>query len=47
MKIVIAGILKRFQISLAPGHENLELAYRATLRAVGGIWLRFSLRKEK
>nr|WCC58125.1 cytochrome P450 [Pharsalia antennata] len=45
MKIVLAGILKRFQISLVPGHENLEFAYRATLRATGGVWL--SLRSRK
>ncbi|XP_023310636.1 probable cytochrome P450 4aa1 [Anoplophora glabripennis] len=45
VKIVLAGILKTFQINIAPGHENLDLVYRATLRTSGGVWLHLTRRK--
>ncbi|KAJ8924674.1 hypothetical protein NQ315_000825 [Exocentrus adspersus] len=45
IKTILAGVLRRFQINLVPGHEDLEFSYRTTLRAKGGIWLRLNARK--
>ncbi|KAF2893603.1 hypothetical protein ILUMI_12566 [Ignelater luminosus] len=39
MKTVISNLLQSYKVSLAPGNEQLQLQYRLTLRAKGGITL--------
>ncbi|XP_074034463.1 probable cytochrome P450 4aa1 isoform X2 [Leptinotarsa decemlineata] len=45
MKTIIFTILKKYELSLVPGHEEYTLTYRTTLRAKGGIWIRLKARK--
>ncbi|XP_068905084.1 probable cytochrome P450 4aa1 isoform X3 [Tenebrio molitor] len=40
LKTVISQILRNYHLSLTPGHEQLNLSYRITLKAKKGIWLR-------
>ncbi|KAI7815651.1 cytochrome p450 [Rhyzopertha dominica] len=40
IKVVLAQILRKYRIELVPGRE-LNLLYRVTIRAKGGVWLRF------
>lgn len=44
MKTIISRLLQRYKISLVPGKEKLELHYRVTLRAKGGITLQLESR---
>lgn len=43
MKALIAGILQRYQILPLQG-KNLDLSYRITIRAKGGIWIHLKKR---
>nr|AZR39454.1 cytochrome P450 [Agasicles hygrophila] len=39
LKTLLYYFLKKFEIVIPPGREDLKFSYRATLRARGGIWL--------
>ncbi|CAH1101929.1 unnamed protein product [Psylliodes chrysocephalus] len=39
LKILLFYFLKKYVISLPPGKEEVQISYRATIRASGGIWL--------
>lgn len=43
MKTIVGSILKKYHLSVTPGY-TLDLSFRITLRAHGGIWLRFTPR---
>ncbi|KAG5884438.1 hypothetical protein JTB14_024381 [Gonioctena quinquepunctata] len=44
LKTIIFTIMKKYELSLVPGHEEYKVSYRTTLRAKGGIWLRLKNR---
>ncbi|KAJ9587511.1 hypothetical protein L9F63_028236, partial [Diploptera punctata] len=44
MKTVISTILRNFILTTVPGRETVNLSYRITMRASGGIWLHLTPR---
>lgn len=43
IKAVLAGIIKRYEVLPVLG-KNLNLSYRVTIRAKGGIWVHLQTR---
>lgn len=46
MKTILALLLKNYKFSTDPGYE-VEMTYRVTLRAKGGIWLNLKSIKDE
>lgn len=44
MKIVLSHVIRRFQLELVPGKENLCPRYKILLYAHGGVWIKFNKR---
>ncbi|CRK93272.1 CLUMA_CG006815, isoform A [Clunio marinus] len=44
MKVVISSILRNFKLLPVPGKTSIEPVFRITLRAHGGVWVRFEPR---
>lgn len=47
MKTLVANILRKYHLSPVPGKEKLDMRYRITLRASGGIWATFTPRRNE
>lgn len=45
MKTILSVIIRNFHITPKPGKEEVNLSYRITLRAKGGIWLQLHDRR--
>uniref|UniRef100_A0A336MZJ5 CSON007008 protein n=1 Tax=Culicoides sonorensis TaxID=179676 RepID=A0A336MZJ5_CULSO len=45
MKVLISLILRKFKIVAVPGVTKSNPVFRITVRAAGGIWLKFEQRK--
>ncbi|CAG9854029.1 unnamed protein product [Phyllotreta striolata] len=45
LKTVLFYFLRKFEINLPAGNEDVKLTYRATIRASGGIWLNLNRRQ--
>lgn len=45
MKTIISTILRSFKLSTIPGKETINPLFRVTLRASGGLWVRFEARQ--
>ncbi|XP_056637469.1 probable cytochrome P450 4aa1 [Diorhabda sublineata] len=44
IKTIIYYLLQKYELSLPKGKEEIEIAYRATLRSKGGIWITLNSR---
>lgn len=47
MKTIISSILRRYTLHSVPGKEEIKWSFRITLRAHGGLWVRFQKRLEE
>ena len=47
MKAIVTNILRKYRLAPVPGKEKLDLRYRITLRASGGIWVAFTPRRDE
>ncbi|KAK9886788.1 hypothetical protein WA026_018440 [Henosepilachna vigintioctopunctata] len=47
MKTAISSIIRNYHLSLVPKKDELNLSYRITLRAKGGIWLKLTKRTKE
>lgn len=45
MKTILSRILRRYTLETVPGKEEIKATFRITLRAHGGLWIRFQKRK--
>lgn len=45
MKTIISRILRSYTLETIPGKDEIKPAFRITLRAHGGLWIRFQKRK--
>lgn len=45
MKTIISRILRNYTLETVPGKTEIKPAFRITLRATGGLWIRFQKRK--
>uniref|UniRef100_A0AAG5CRB4 Cytochrome P450 n=1 Tax=Anopheles atroparvus TaxID=41427 RepID=A0AAG5CRB4_ANOAO len=45
MKTIVSRVLQNFQLSPAPGKEQVQPIFRMTLRARGGLWVKLTPRK--
>lgn len=45
IKTVIANVLRKFTLHTVPGREKIVPSFRITLRAQGGLWIRFEPRQ--
>ncbi|XP_063235358.1 probable cytochrome P450 4aa1 [Bacillus rossius redtenbacheri] len=45
MKTLLSALVRRYEILPAPGKDRVDLAYRVTLRARGGLWVQFRPRR--
>lgn len=46
MKTILSRILRSFVLETVPGREQIKPGFRITLRAQGGLWMRFIRREE-
>lgn len=47
MKTILSRILRSFALDTVPGREQIKPGFRITLRAQGGLWMRFIKREKK
>lgn len=45
IKTIISRILQKYTLEQVPGKEEIKATFRITLRANGGLWIRFQKRK--
>nr|CAD7411474.1 unnamed protein product [Timema cristinae] len=44
LKTLASALVREYDMTVVPGKEDINIAYRITLRAKGGLWLRFTPR---
>nr|CAD7418518.1 unnamed protein product [Timema poppensis] len=44
LKTLASALVRKYDMTVVPGKEDINIAYRITLRAKGGLWLRFTPR---
>lgn len=47
MKVILVNILRSYKVSLESEEDRVELAYRVTLRAQGGVRLKIQSRNQR
>lgn len=47
MKVILVNILRSFRVALDSEDDRVELAYRVTLRAQGGVRLKIQPRNQR